>query len=143
MFPLVDIIASVGGMIIPPAFSFLKKRFIKSENDSPERTLGDLATTKPEVLPGYIAALSTLKDSEVKFFNRDVIGTPSNWVVDLRASIRPIGVIISFTMLAYIAYLSLTQTLTGSGLDISTLTGIRVSCEVIISSWFGDRITLK
>ena len=143
MFPLVDIIASVGGLIFPPAFDFLKKRYIKSENDTPERTMGSLAMTKPEVLPEYVKALAVLKDSEVKFFNRDVIGAASQWVVDLRASIRPIGVGCAFAILVWIAYLSVTKHIDNSGLDVATLTGIRVSCEVIISSWFGDRITLK
>ena len=132
MFPLVDLAVTLGGLIIPPAFNFIKKKFIKSENDTPERTIGDLATTKPEVLPDYTNALATLKDAEVKFFNRDVIGTASQWVVDLRASIRPIGVVFAFILLVLIS------------LDmIDNADGIRLSSELVISSWFGDRITLK
>lgn len=135
-----DIIASLGGLIIPPVFSFIKKKFIKSENDTPERTIGDLATTKPEVVPDYVQALSTLLDAKVKFFNRDVIGSPSQWVVDLRAAIRPIGVVISFAILSYMVYAALT------GVPMSandTWVGVRLSCECMITSWFGSRFTIS
>jgi len=133
---ILDIIASIGGLIIPPAFNFIKKKFIKSENDTPERTIGDLATTKPEVVPAYVQALSTLLDAKVKFFNRDVIGSPSQWVVDLRAAIRPIGVVLAFGILAYMVY--------EQGVNVTdTWTGIRISCETMITSWFGSRFTLS
>jgi len=144
---LLDIIASIGGLIIPPAFNFIKKKFIKSENDTPERTIGDLATTKPEVVPAYVQALSTLLDAKVKFFNRDVIGSPSQWVVNLRAAIRPIGVILSFFVLGGMVYLALTGSYSRFDavpevLD-EMLTGIRLSCEVMITSWFGSRFTIS
>ena len=132
MVGLIDVVVGLGGLIIPPAFDFIKKKFVKESNDTPERTIGTLATTKPEALEGYIKALAELKDSAVKFFNRDVIGSPSQWVVNLRASIRPIGVIISFGILACIA-----------GELMTNVDGIRISCECIITSWFGSRITLK
>ena len=121
----------MGSLIVPPAFDFIKKKFVKESNDTPERTIGTLATTKPEALEGYIKALAELKDSAVKFFNRDVIGSPSQWVVDLRAAIRPLGVIISFGILCCIA-----------GDIMSKVEGIRLSCECIITSWFGSRITI-
>jgi len=131
---LLDIIASIGGLIIPPAFNFIKKKFIKSENDTPERTIGDLATTKPEVVPAYVQALSTLLDAKVKFFNRDVIGSPSQWVVNLRAAIRPAGVILAFVILGYLVITSPIET--------ASVLGVRASCEVMVSSWFGDRLTI-
>jgi len=131
---LLDIIASIGGLIIPPAFNFIKKKFIKSENDTPERTIGDLATTKPEVVPDYVQALSTLLDAKVKFFNRDVIGSPSQWVADLRAVIRPAGVIMAFFILGYMVVTS--------PLETASVLGVRASCEVMVSSWFGDRLTI-
>ena len=132
MFPIIDLIAAVGGLIVPPAFDFIKKKFVKASNDTPERTMGSLATTKPEVLPDYVKALATYSDAKVKFFNRDVIGQASQWVVDLRASIRPIGVIASFVILIAIA-----------GEVITDIEGVRLSCEVVISSWFGSRISLS
>jgi len=131
---LLDIIASIGGLIIPPAFNFIKKKFIKSENDTPERTIGDLATTKPEVVPDYVQALSTLLDAKVRFFNRDVIGSPSQWVVNLRAAIRPAGVILAFAILGYMVITSPMET--------ASVLGVRASCEVMVSSWFGDRLTI-
>ena len=142
MFPTIDLIATLGGLVLPPAFDFIKKKFIKSENDTPERTIGSLATTKPEVLPQYVEALATLKNSMVKFFNRDVIGTPSMWVINLRAAIRPIGVILAFVTLGAIVYLSLNSKMLTDTNILETVTGVRLSCEVIISSWFGSRFSL-
>ena len=136
---ILDLIASIGGLIIPPAFNFIKKKFIKSENDTPERTIGDLATTKPEVVAGYVDALANLSDSKVRFFNRDVIGSASQWVVDLRAAIRPIGVILAFVLLGYMVY----QAQTATELASTTWIGVRLSCETMISSWFGNRFTIS
>lgn len=136
---ILDIIASIGGLIIPPAFNFIKKKFIKSENDTPERTIGDLATTKPEVVPDYVQALSVLLDAKVKFFNRDVIGSPSQWVVDLRAAIRPCGVVMSFVLLGYMVY----EAQWDLGSVNETWTGVRLSCETMITSWFGSRFTIS
>ena len=144
---ILDLIASLGGLIVPPVFDFIKKKFVKSESDTPERTIGSLATTNPEVVPGYVAALGTWLDAQVKFFNRDVVGSPSQWVVDLRASIRPIGVILAFMTLGWMVYLSLTGdfshfSVAPEVLD-DMLTGIRLSCETMISSWFGSRFTIS
>lgn len=130
-----DLIVSLGGLIVPPVFDFIKKKFIKSENDTPERTIGSLATTKPDILPQYVEALSKLKDSEVKFFNRDVIGQPSLWVVNLRAAIRPITVVVGLIALLcsslehfpYFGYFQLHG-------------GTRLFFEAVIASWFGSRL---
>jgi len=136
---ILDIIASIGGLIIPPAFNFIKKKFIKSENDTPERTIGDLATTKPEAVGGYVEALANLQDAKTRFFNRDVIGSASQWVVDLRAAIRPAGVIMAFVILGYMVY----EAQTATEIATSTWIGIRLSCETMISSWFGNRFTIS
>jgi len=136
---ILDIIASIGGLIIPPAFNFIKKKFVKSENDTPERTIGDLATTKPEAVAGYVDALASLSDSKVRFFNRDVIGSASQWVVDLRAAIRPIGVVMAFVILGYMVY----EAQTATEMATSTWIGVRLSCETMISSWFGNRFTIS
>lgn len=131
MIPVLDLIATVGGMILPPAFDFIKKKFIKEENDTSERTLGTLATTKPEVLPEYITALSGLKEAEVKFFNRDVVGMPSQWVINLRATIRPAT--IAAGLLLFILDFAL-----GTSFDIPP--DVRYFFEANISSWFGSKI---
>lgn len=130
---ILDLIATIGGLIVPPAFNFLKKKFVKTENDTPERTIGDLATTSPETVAPYVQALSTLLDAKTKFFNRDVIGSPSQWVVDLRAVIRPVGVITAFLILGYMVVTSPAET--------PVILGVRCSCEALVTSWFGDRIT--
>uniref|UniRef100_A0A6M3LTU9 Uncharacterized protein n=1 Tax=viral metagenome TaxID=1070528 RepID=A0A6M3LTU9_9ZZZZ len=146
MFPIFDIIMGIGGLIVPPVFDFIKKKFVKSENDTPERTIGTLATTKPEVLPDYVRAVAELNNSNVAFFNRDVIGNPSQWVVDIRAAIRPIGVILAFITLGYLVYMSLTSTFNFQ-VDVTVvdeiLTGVRGTCELMITSWFGTRISIK
>lgn len=51
---------------------------------------------------------------------------------------RPLGVVLSFIILAVIAVLHGTNTA-----DISGAAGVRYSCELVISSWFGDRIATK
>jgi len=88
-------ILALGSLIVPPAFDFFKKKFLKPNQDSPEATLSTLATTKPDIMPLFIDAQARLLEAQVKFFNRDVIGVPSKWVIDLRASIRPMFVAIA------------------------------------------------
>lgn len=124
----VDAILALGGLIIPPVFDFVKKKFIKG-GDTAQATANTLATTKPEVLPDYLKAMAGLTEADVKWFNRDVIGVPRQWVIDIRACIRPVSVIIGFLLL---------------GLDMlspGTLDpGTRGSIIVNNSSWFGSRI---
>ncbi len=134
----IDAIVALAGLVIPPVTDFIKKKFLKKEQDTPEATLSTLATTKPEVMPEYLKAQAGLMDAMTRFFNRDVCGTPSQRVVDLRAAIRPLGVVLSFIILAVIAVLHGTNTA-----DISGAAGVRYSCELVISSWFGDRIATK
>lgn len=129
MFPLIDAVVSLGGLLLPPVFDFVKKKFIKTENDTPERTLGNLATTKPEVLAPYTEALAKLNDSQVSFFNRDVVGTPSLWVVNLRASIRPIVVVVGLVML-----------ITEQFYQLPIDSGSRLFLEAVVSSWMGSRL---
>ena len=144
MFPLIDLIATVGGLVAAPVFDFLKKKFIPSERDTPEATISSLATTKPEALPDFVQGLATLKEMAIKFFNRDVIGTPSQWVIDLRAAIRPLGVIIALGTLGTMAVLVITGTMPELSAPASEmLTGVRASCELMVSSWFGHRIALS
>jgi len=130
--PIVDIIGVVGGLIIPPAVDFIKKRFIPGEAETPERTAASLAATKPEVLPQFMSAVSGLKEVDIKYFNRDVIGTPSQWIVDARAAIRPLAVCFSLVILGIeaVGWASLTD-------------GARLTFEVLCASWFGSRITLR
>lgn len=133
MFPgLIDVVVSLGGLVVAPVFDFLKKKFIPNSSDTPEQTISSLAITKPEAVGPFIDGTVRLKEVAIKFFNRDVIGEPSPWVVDLRASIRPISVIISFVILICI---------TAGWVD--NLDGIRLSSEAVISSWMGSRIALK
>jgi hypothetical protein len=130
MLPLaLDAVVSLGGLIAPPLFDFVKKKFIKSENDTPERTIGTLATTNPEAVPGYVSALAEHLKAKTQFFNRDVIGQPSQWVIDLRASIRPI------TVAAGLFYFGLCLFVDEVKADPS----VKVFLEVNISSWFGSR----
>lgn len=129
---LPDLIASVGGLVVSPLYDFIKKKFLPAGADTPESTIGTLATTKPDAVPGYVDALAKLKEMEVKWFNRDVVGAVSTWVADLRAVIRPLTVVVSLVCLF----------LDGFGsIDIST--GARVTFEMCVTSWMGDRFTLK
>ena len=125
-----DAIVSLLGLVIPPAFDFIKKKFVKTGHDTPESTLGTLATTKPEQLAPFSEALAKLREADVKFFNRDVAGTPSQWVVDLRASIRPLVVSIGLVALTVAPFW---------GIVIDD--GTRLFFEAAITSWFGSRLT--
>ncbi len=140
MFGL-DAIVAIGGLLLPPVVDFVKKKFLKKEQDTPEATMSTLATTKPDVLPGYVTAITGWLQAQVSFFNRDVNGAPSQWVVNLRAAIRPFGVVLSFSVLI----MMVGGALAGWKPDPSmadTLTGVRLSSEAMISSWFGDRISI-
>ena len=143
---LLDLVATLGGLIVPPAFDFIKKKFTKAQAKSEEETVSELATVSPDALPGYLDSLSRAKEVAIKFFTRDVVGAVSQWVVDLRAAIRPIGVACAFILLGVIGVLTLTGNMEGftdvPG-AVDTVTGFRLSCETMISSWFGNRISLS
>jgi hypothetical protein len=128
----ISALLAIGNVIVPPVFDFVKKKFIKSENDTPERTMGSLAATKPEVLPQYTSSLATLLEAKVKFFNRDVVGQPSQWVVDLRAAIRPIATVIAIGALIMdgLAYYRLEA-------------GARYAFITIAGNWLGSRLAKK
>jgi hypothetical protein len=76
-----------------------------------------------------MAANTEWLKAKIEWFNRDVIGTPSGWVVDLRASIRPISVILSLLVITL-------NIKWGFALDENT----RAALLLNITSWFGDRI---
>ena len=65
---ILDVAVSLAGLIVPGVFDFIKKKFIKSESDTPERTMSSLATTKPEVLPEYTKALASLMQAQTLLF---------------------------------------------------------------------------
>jgi hypothetical protein len=128
---LLDAIISIGGLVIPPVFDFIKKKFIKNGRDNPEATMGTLATTKPEALGPYVEALAKYLNAQVGFFNRDVVGTLPQWVSAVRASIRPMVVIVGLVHL----------TLHGIfGDKVVMEAGVRYFYEANIGSWFGTRM---
>ena len=125
----IEAIMALAGLLVPPVTDFVKKKFLKQGTDTPEATMSSLATTSPETLPGYMTAMAQWYEAITKWFNRDVVGTPSQGIVDLRAGIRPIGVIVSFLILALDHYASL-------NLDQAT----RGTMDMCITSWFSARM---
>lgn len=125
---MIDAIISLTSLIAPPVFDFIKKKFLPKSN-TPAATLSTLATTKPEVIPSFIDAQAKLLEAQTKYFNRDVVGSISTWVSNLRASIRPIYVIIG-----------LLYFFTASYFDWNIDPCIRYTMEVCVNSWFGSRI---
>jgi len=129
---LIDAIISLGGLIVPPVFDFIKKKFIKSGKDTPEATMSTLATTKPDALAPYVTAMSEYIKAQVLFFNRDVVGTLPEWVSALRAVIRPSVVVIGlFHILLHGIF----------GERVVLDAGIRYFYEANISSWCGAKLT--
>lgn len=126
---MIESIVVLGGLLVPPIFDFFKKKFLKPSQDSPESTLSTLAVTKPEVMADYIRANSVQLEAKVRFFNRDVIGQVSQWVVDLRAAIRPL-----FVVLATIARIC--SWIFSWHPDPQFL----YLMDLCISSWFGSRL---
>ena len=123
-----DAAVSLAGLVAAPAFDFLKKKFIPASADTPERTMGTLATTSPDALPGYVEGLASHLRAKGEYFNRDVVGDPSLWVVDLRAAIRPITVCGSLALLIAVVMLKIE-------IDPS----IKYFCEINVTSWMGSR----
>ena len=136
-----DAIIALVSLAFPPIVDFVKKKWLKPTQDTPEATLSTLATTKPEVMAPYITAQTGLLDAKTRFFNRDVSGTPSQWVVNLRASIRPVGVIISFLILSGMAIAYFTDGKTVNPEVKPVIDGVRYACISVITSWFGDRLS--
>lgn len=126
---MIELIASIAGLIVPPAFDFIKKKFLKPKSDSPEATMSTLAVSKPEVLDKFILANVELLKAKKDFFNRDVVGEPSRWVIDLRASIRPLFVVISLALTAYsLVYM------------VPIDKSFKTLMDLCISSWFSSRL---
>ena len=53
----IDALITLGGLLIPPVFDFVKKLFIKPSKDNAESTMSSLAITSPEHLAGYVNAM--------------------------------------------------------------------------------------
>lgn len=123
-----DAILALAGLIAPPAIDFFRKKFLPDSADNPERTMSSLATTKPDVLPQYVEAMSGYLKAQTEHFNRDVIGAPSQKIVDIRAGIRPLAVVVGFVLLGL--------ELTGLQLDPATRSAIILNN----ASWFGSRL---
>lgn len=129
MVGVLDAVVSLGSLVAPPLFDFFKKKFLKPSEDTPESTLSTLATTKPDVMPAYVESMAKYTEAKVKAQNWDVVGQVSKWVVDLRASIRPIFVVLSLVCIISSVWLTIT-------ID----PGVRYLMESTISSWFGARL---
>ncbi len=129
----IDAILALAGLVLPPAFDFIKKKFIKGEAYTPERTIGELASSKPEVLPAYNDSLAKVMDARTKWFNRDVIeGKVSSFVANWRAAIRP------FFVTASILHWSL-SIIFKMPIDPE----IRRAEILLVSEWVGERLSLK
>jgi hypothetical protein len=127
----IEAIMAILGLVAPPVIDFVKQKFFKGSGD-PESTIATLATTKPDQLGPYVEATSKYLDAQVRFFNRDITGVISIWVSNIRAIIRPLGVIVSLAFLFAdgFKYIELTPE-------------VRGTFSMICTSWFGSRISSK
>jgi len=122
-----SLVSLLGNTFLPPVYNIVKGIFSKGRPDTPEQTMSNLATTKPDILPQYVQALAQNRESEVKFFNKDVAGTPSQWVIDLRACIRPISVVLAFILI-------------GISLFTTVNNALIISANGVIGNWLGTKI---
>jgi len=136
-----DAIIAIVSLLAPPVVDFIKKKWLKQNQDTPEATMSTLATTKPDVLPGYVSAITEWLKAQVEYFKRDITGNPSQWVVDLRAVIRPMGTLGAGVVLGGMVLMALNGYKPDPSMT-DTIDGVRYSCEIIVSSWFGDRISI-
>lgn len=127
----IDALITLGGILVPPVFDFIKKKFIKAGKDTPEATMSALATTKPETLAPYVQAMTGYIDAQIRFFNRDVVGTLPPWVSALRATIRPLVVVFGILHI-------LLHGMFGDAFVLEE--GIRFFYEANIGAWFGSRM---
>lgn len=115
----------LGNVALPPIINLAKSLF--GIKDTPENTLSTLATSKPEVLPQYVESQAKLTESQVKYFQRDVTGTPSQWVIDMRAAIRPSSVVLAFGLLFASLFTIIPEP-------------VLITCNGVIGNWIGSKI---
>ena len=125
----IESIVALAGIFGPSVMDFIKKKFLKQDKSDPEAVLGNLSLQSPETMPPYVTALSTYLDAQTRFFNRDISGQPSTWIVDLRASIRPLSIVAGFALLVVDFFYP-------GQLD----QGVRCSIIANNSSWFGQKL---
>lgn len=125
---MLSLIATLAGLVLPPVVDIAKHKLGVAPKNTEEAFL-EVASKNPEQLSAYVEAQAKLMDSKVKYFNRDVIGAPSQWVVDLRSGIRPVATLGCFGLIG------------ADGAHWITLSPDSVStCWFIASSWFGDKL---
>lgn len=125
----IESIVALAGIFGPSVMDFIKKKFLKQDKSDPEAVLGNLSLQSPDTMPPYVTALSTYLDAQTRFFNRDISGQPSTWIVDLRASIRPLSIMAGFVILFL-------EAIGVATLDVGTRSAIIANN----SSWFGQKL---
>lgn len=123
----------LGNTVIPPLYNLVKGIFFKGKvSENPEGTMDTLATTKPEVLAPYVEGLAKYYNALTVYFNRDVSGIPSLWVINLRATIRPLSVLFAFVLmgLGIFKYFVIPDP-------------VMLTCSGVIGNWVGTRIDYK
>ena len=130
MLAAIPAIGSILGLVFPPVMDFVKKKFLGANQDSPNATLNSLAMSKPEYVGQFVEAQAKLLEAQTKWFNRDVIGEPHKWVIDLRAAIRPITVVACVgCLIASVIW------------SWNVPVPIQTLMDINITSWFGSRLT--
>ena len=124
-------IIGLSSVILPPAVKLIKDIFGKKPKDA-EETLGVLASEKPEFLSAYVDAQAKLMDAKASFMRADINEKVHSWIMDLRASVRPI-----------ITYLLVLNIIVSKcfGWDISLIEAN--AAGIVIGWWFGERLLTK
>lgn len=132
--PITTILTTLGSMVLPPLLEIVKAKALGTRD--PVQMLSSLAVNEktaqviPSLIENWRSLIETQSQLQVKMFNVDVIGQPSQWVVDLRASIRPVTVIISLLLFIISPFITVPDY-------------VQQACAGFIGFWFGNRMVEK
>ena len=131
---LETILTTLLSSAIPPLLDILKTKVVGAQK--PEQILGSMALNEKtaQFVPQFVESLQKLIETQSQFqkdlFNVDVVGQPSQFVVDLRALIRPVTVLVSLGVFAVSPFVEIPQY-------------VQQACSMFIGFWFGSRFVEK
>lgn len=118
-------------IVLPPVIKLVKNIFGKKPKDEFE-AMQEIARDKPEALVSYVQAQAELWKAKSGFMQADISDKVSPWVMDLRASVRPV---ITYLLVLNIVISKFFK------LDVSLIESN--SAGAVIGWWFGERLAVR